>query len=147
LIYLDTSVLAAYYCPEPLSLEAERIVRSRPSPTISDLTEVELFSALSRKVRTGELNAVEAQRIATEFLAHLEGNLYRRLPIEHRHYLMARDWIGRFKTPLRTMDAIHLAVAASGKLQLVTADQGLAGSGETLGQDVLLVGSKAEKGH
>lgn len=141
MIYVDTSVLAAYYCPEPLSQEAERIVRSRPSPSISDLTEVELVSALSRKVRTGELDVTEAERIAAEFFAHLEGNLYRRLALERCHYLMAREWIGHFHTPLRALDALHLAVAASARLRLITADQGLAGSGDTLGQDVMLIGS------
>jgi len=59
--YLDTSVLAAYYCPEPLSDEAESIVRASRTPAICDLTEVELFSALSRKVRTRELDATEAE--------------------------------------------------------------------------------------
>ncbi len=141
MIYVDTSVLAAYYCPEPLSQEAERIVKSRPSPSISDLTEVELVSAISRKVRTGELDAAEAERIAAEFFAHLEGNLYRRLALERRHYLMAREWIGRFRTPLRTLDALHLAVAASARLRLITSDQGLADAGDTLGQDLMLIGS------
>jgi hypothetical protein len=86
------------------------------------------------------LDVIDAERITAEFFAHLEGNLYRRMALERRHYSMAREWIGRFRTPLRMFDALHLAVAASEKLRLVTADQGLAGSGETLGQDVMLIG-------
>ncbi len=143
MIYLDTSVLAAYYCPEPLSQEAESIVRSKPSPAISDLTEVELLSALSRKVRTRELDATEAERIATKFLTHLEENFYKRFALERRHYLLARDWLRRFSSPLRTLDALHLAVAASGELQLVTADRGYARFAGALGIDVVLVGSSS----
>ncbi len=143
MIYLDTSVLAAYYCPEPLSQEAESIVRSKPSPAISDLTEVELLSALSRKVRTRELDATEAERIATKFLTHLEDNFYKRFALERRHYRLARDWLGRFSLPLRTLDALHLAVATSGELQLVTADRGYARSAGSLGIDVVLVGSSS----
>jgi len=138
--YLDTSVLAAYYCPEPLSDEAESIVRASRTPAICDLTEVELFSALSRKVRTRELDATEAERIATKFLTHLEDNLYKRFALERRHYLLARDWLGRFSLPIRTLDALHLAVATSEALRLVTADRGFARSAEALGIDMVLVG-------
>lgn len=143
--YIDTSVLAAYYCPEPLSPEAERVVRSRPLPSISDLTEVELLSSLSHKVRNGELEMTEAQRIATKFLTHLGGNLYRRLPLERRHYVLARDWMGRFHVSLRTLDALHLAVAAFEGLPLVTADRGFARSSRTLGMDVLLIGAESRQ--
>lgn len=51
MIYVDTSVLAAFYLPEPLSERAERVVRSEAAPAISDLTGVEPFSAVPRKVR------------------------------------------------------------------------------------------------
>jgi predicted nucleic acid-binding protein len=43
--YIDTSVLVAYYCPEPLSRAAEKSIRSAASPAISPLVEVELCSA------------------------------------------------------------------------------------------------------
>jgi len=87
----------------------------------------------------GELEATEAQKIATKFSMHLDGNLYRRLPLERRHYVLARNWIGRFQTPLRTLDALHLAVAASEELRLITTDDGLAGSSQIMGMDVQLL--------
>ncbi len=45
--YLDTSVLAAYYCPEPLSEKVEKLVISADRPCISSFTEVELAPAIS----------------------------------------------------------------------------------------------------
>jgi hypothetical protein len=87
----------------------------------------------------GELEATEAQKIATKFFTHLDDNLYRRLPLERRHYVLARDWIGRFDVPLRTLDALHLAVTASEELRLVTADHGLARSSQIMGMDVQLI--------
>jgi len=132
-MYLDTSVLAAYYCPEALSRQAERLVRSRSRPAVSDLTEVELLSALSRKTRTAELAVGAAQRVAAQFRAHLDADLFRRLAVQRRHYEMARDWIGRFTTPLRTLDALHLALAESEGLTLATTDQALASAAEALG--------------
>jgi uncharacterized protein len=133
LIYLDTSVLVAYYYPEPLSDVAQKVVRSQSHPAISSLTEVELISALARKTREGGLSKQGAERIATLFLSHVEEGLYRRLLISEQHYVQARDWLQSFQTPLRTLDALHLAVAAATDLQLVTADKTLASSANDLG--------------
>ena len=65
-LYLDTGVLAAYYAPEPASAEAESLVRATPRPAISDLSEVELFAAVTRKVRRAELALADARRIRAE---------------------------------------------------------------------------------
>jgi len=51
MIYLDTSVLVPYYCPEPDSGKAEKIIIEAGLPAISNLTVVELASAVSRKIR------------------------------------------------------------------------------------------------
>jgi uncharacterized protein len=126
-------VVVAYYCPEPLSRQAERIVRSQVRPAISDLTEVEMVSALARKTRSREILHEEAQRVVAEFLVHLETNLYARLALGREHYKLAREFIGRFTTPIRTLDALHLAVAAAGGLRLVTGDRHLALSARTVG--------------
>ena len=53
--YLDTSILAAYYCPELLSEKVEKIIISAKRPCMSSLTEVELASAISRKIRQKNL--------------------------------------------------------------------------------------------
>lgn len=139
MFYIDTSVLAAYYCPEPLSEKVEEFLIDHPPPAISLLTEVELFSAISRKVREGGLHRTDASRITVKFLAHLDGTFYTRLYIEPLHYRLARDWMGQFDTSLRTLDALHLAVASSEGLTLVTADEGLAKAAKALAVDALLL--------
>ena len=133
LIYLDTSIVVAYYCPELLSHRAEQLIRAHSQPAVSDLTEVELRSALSRKVRLAELQKKSATQIASRFSGHLEEGLYTRVPLERRHYEMASEWLSRFTLTLRTLDALHLAVAASGAFRLVTADAALARSAKALG--------------
>jgi hypothetical protein len=50
--YIDTSVLGAYYCPEPLSMNAETASRRIKIPVISVLSEVEFTSLISRKRRS-----------------------------------------------------------------------------------------------
>jgi len=36
--YVDTSILGAYYCPEPLSAAAEKALRQLKTPVISVLS-------------------------------------------------------------------------------------------------------------
>lgn len=67
--YIDTSVLAAYYCPEPRSLKVEKALRKLPVPVISHLVETELYSAVSRKVRMKELNRKDANLIVSQLTA------------------------------------------------------------------------------
>jgi predicted nucleic acid-binding protein len=129
MVYLDTSVLAAYYCPETMSAKAEKaILRAGPS-AISHLVEVEFHSAAARKIREGMLSQADATSIITRFRLHIEQGYYNRLPIQAEHYEVARDWVGRFVMPLRTLDALHLAVCFASGASLLTADVVLAKAG------------------
>jgi hypothetical protein len=138
-MYIDTSLLVPYYCPETLSEAAERALRGDPSPAVSDLVEIEFFSALAKRVRAREISAGDARRTGEEFLSHLQGGLYRRIAIQRRHYEVARGWLARFALPLRALDALHLALAHVERLRLATADQGLSRSARSLGVPVTLV--------
>jgi predicted nucleic acid-binding protein len=136
LIYLDTIVLAPFYWAEALSDVVEALLRQEAKLGVSQLVEVELCSALSRRVRMGEIERDAAQAIANRFQTDLSSGFYMQLVLEPIHYDMARDWIRRFDTPLRTLDALHLAIATSHSIPLVTADEGLAVSADVLGVEV-----------
>ena len=73
-MYIDTSLVMPYYSPEALSQAAERTLRSDPRPAVSDLVEVEFFSALGRKVRVREMSAADATRTGEQFLTADNGN-------------------------------------------------------------------------
>lgn len=124
--YIDTSVLVAYYCPEPLSSHAQRVLQQQRELAISSLVEVEFASALARKVRTREMRLTDAQRILVAFQAHLDQEIFRRLPIERQHFAKAQEWLASFRIPLRTLDALHVAVAAAEGASMITADATLA---------------------
>ena len=130
MVYLDTSILAAYYCPEPLSQQVERRIRSSTEPAISELTEVELSSAVARE---RELDRQDALRILAQFHAHLESGRYRRLNLSVSHYRMAKGWLNQMEWPLRTLDALHLAVAGTASATLMTADVQLANCAQGIG--------------
>jgi predicted nucleic acid-binding protein len=109
-------------------------------PAVSELGEVELVSAVARKLRRGELGRADAERIKAAFFSHLEGSFYTRSPLEGRHFRQARDWIGSFGSALRCLDALHLAVASTLGLPLATADEAQARGAAQLGLKVIFVG-------
>jgi len=131
--YVDTSVLVAYYCPEALSEAAEKMILADGHPAVSALTEVELVSALARKIREKELSRENANHVLIEFQSHLSHFLFRRIPVGLDHYSIAFNWLAQFAVPLRSLDALHLAVAAQNNLELVTADQQLVQCARKLG--------------
>ncbi len=137
--YVDTSVLAACYLPEPKSAAANRLVASLDGPAISSLTEVELCSVLSRRVRERELSPEDGGRVLALFRTHVEGGFFRWLPLGRREFEQAREWLALFSTPLRTLDALHLAVVVSNGLALLTADRALARAARRLGATVTVV--------
>lgn len=139
MFYIDTSVIVAYYCPEPLSEKAESFLMAHLRPAISTLTEVEMVSALSRKIREGGLSRKDAGGIIAKFLSHVDGHFYIHLSVDPHHYRLARDWIGLFNTNLKMLDALHLAIAHVEGLTFVTADQRLAESARSLRLDVVML--------
>jgi predicted nucleic acid-binding protein len=137
--YIDTSVLVAYYCPEALSDRAEECILSAESPAVSQLTRLELVSAVSRKIREG-MSQEDGQKIIRQFERHLfKEKLYRLLEIEEHHYTMAAGWISQFNTPLRSLDGLHLAASCTAHLTLLTADLRLAQAAQFFGIDVTLL--------
>lgn len=139
MVYVDTSVLVAYYCPEPLSEKVEAYLTAHVQPFISALTEIELFSAVSKKVRTKEMKRKDAGRVVARFLADMENGYYTYLPVEASYFRLARDWIGMFKLSLRTLDALHLAIASSQGFSIVTTDKSLSKSAKGLGLSSILL--------
>jgi uncharacterized protein len=139
LIYVDTSVLAAYYCPEPLSARAQRVLQGEPDLAVSSLVEVELASAMARKVRTREISEADGRRLYTAFRSHLEQGMYTRLAVQSSHFAKAQEWLATFRVPLLTLDALHIAVAATEGVNLLTADTALARACTKVGVRVRLI--------
>jgi predicted nucleic acid-binding protein len=139
MVYVDTSALVAYYCPEPLSEKVEAFLTAQIQPAISALTELELFSAISRKVREKGMGHKDAGRVTARFAAHLDNHYFTYLPVEAHHFRLARSWTGMFKLSLRTLDALHLAIASSEGFSIVTTDKSLSRSAKGLGLNAVLL--------
>lgn len=124
--YLDTSVLGAYYCPEPLSSAIDEVLRKFEAPIISMLSEVEFCSLIAKKQRNRELNERQAHEVLELFANHVAEGFYRRVAMTHEHFSRARQLLTSRGVILYTLDALHLAVALAESVPLVTADKQLA---------------------
>ncbi len=134
-------MLGPYYWPERLSMTAQEFVQGHPDLAVSDLVEVELFSALGRRVRRGDISLESARRVTALFLTHLEDGRFGRLPIERAAFLTARAWLSGLQHSLQTLDALHLAVAAGHGLAVATADAGMARAAAALGMKLHQLGA------
>lgn len=138
--YLDSSIVLAYYLEETHSEQAQEIYRTRPGLQISELVDLEVLSSLSRLARVGSIELDDVRSVSVLFDAHLRDGLYRRRNLDTNHYRLARDYIARFDLPLKSPDALHLALCAAENLTLLTADRQLARNAEALGVQTELVG-------
>lgn len=139
MIYCDTSIVLAYYCPEKISEKAERRLRRAKKPVICPLVETELVSAVARKVRDRDLSAIEARKVIAVFRSHLEEGLFTVTPVERKHFRIAAELIAQFNAPLRALDSLHAAVAFDLSATLVTADKPLYRACKNLGIKTELV--------
>ncbi len=73
------------------------------------------------------------------FDEHVGAGLYRLVPIEGEDYDTAYRWIRREGLNLRTLDALHLAVASREASRILTADKGMAEAATALEIDHELV--------
>ena len=135
--YIDTSVLGAYYCPEPLSVIAQEALRAVTGPIISTLCEVEFSSLIARKRREKELRASEARDIPALFASHLSDGFYRRIALSSEHCRVAREILDAHDLSLRTLDALHLGIVFVEDSDLVTADLQLATAATKSGRTVV----------
>jgi predicted nucleic acid-binding protein len=131
-VYLDSSVVIAYYVPEAKSARVQAMYERLTTPMISELVELELIAGPSLRIRTGDVERAQGEEVMTLFDEHLNAGLYSRLQLRAEHYRWARDAISRFDLPLKSPDALHLAAAQRGGLRLVTADRQLARNAASL---------------
>jgi len=129
--YVDTSILTSVYCDEPNSRKAERVLQ-KYTPVISRLTRLELSSSVAKKLRAKTLIKSQAAAIISIFHEHIRSGVFEVQRITDGHYDLASEWLDLLTTSMRSLDSLHLAVAHSLQVPLVTADVVLARSARKL---------------
>jgi hypothetical protein len=114
-IYVDSSALAKLYVPEAESGMLDAFLRGRRGLIISELAITEVLSAVARRKREGELRAKHANEIRDAVLADADSGAFRRLDLDPEvHRVAERLLLATESLPLRTLDALHIALAFSG---------------------------------
>ena len=67
------------------------------------------------------------------------GGYFERLALGAQHYQLAADWIEALRSPLRALDALHIAVASVEGLPIATADRHLARAAKSFNVKVIAV--------
>ena len=122
--YLDTSVLAKWYLNEADSEAFVSYLKGLDSAVVSSLTRTEVRSLLSRRRRMGELTAELESLLFAAFVEDLDRGWLQLHPVEDARFIEAVHLINRYPDhPLRTLDALHLAVAVHAGIDAIaTAD-------------------------
>jgi len=140
MLYLDTSLLVAALTNEPRTAEIQYWLTAQPIETlfISDWVVTEFSSALSLKVRTGQLTPAHRADALAAFTSLAEQSLSV-LPLSRQNFRTAAHFADQYATGLRSGDALHLAIAADHGIRLATLDQVLVQAAESLGVSAILI--------
>ena len=139
--YLDTCLLVSLAFGDggfpALEIWLEQAQSS--SLWISQLVILELSDVLARSQRRGDRSAGQVagmHLMLSEFAKERLGLLERRSPDFER----ACEWVKDSRSPaLRGADALHLAIAQSHNLELITADQALVQAAQARGIPCLML--------
>jgi hypothetical protein len=134
-IYFDTSALAKWYLNEARSEEVEAYIQEHGPVDISDLTVVEMRCLLGRRRREGHIKPETELKI----FATLQEEVRQGVLISHALFdglaVSALNMLSMLsRTPLRTLDAFHLAIAREIQAHVIaTADRVMANAASDLG--------------
>ena len=142
MVYLDTSALLKRYIPEANSELFEAYFIAHAPASISRLGLVEIRCALSRKRRNKQITAEREKAAMNEIRTDIQDGILATYPVDDSHFAEALHLIDQMpKVPLRSLDALHLAIARSlDTHELATADAVLRQAAQSLGMKVAYFG-------
>ena len=105
---------------------------------VSDLAAVELASAFSRLVRMRDMSRAEARRSFEAFDAW-RVDTSRRIQLSTADIATSEQYLRRLDLTLRTVDAMHIAIAWRMDAELATFDRHMADSARKLGVAVATI--------
>lgn len=137
--YLDTCALAKWYLNEAGSEAFVEFLQGLDSAVISSLGVTEMRSLLSRRRRMGDLSVELESVLFAALLDDIDRGWLQRYPLDDARFAEATNLIARYpEHPLRTLDALHLTVAADLAVSIVaTADGVMADAAFSMGLQVV----------
>ncbi|MBV8453705.1 MAG: type II toxin-antitoxin system VapC family toxin [Deltaproteobacteria bacterium] len=140
--------MAKRYLHEAESDEFDHFLGGMISVSISRLTVVELRCLLGRRRRNHDIDASAELRVVTAFEEDIAQGFLEVHPLEDQHAIRACDLLIRLaNVPLRTLDALHLAIATGINASAVaTADETFAAAAAALRLSVEWFGAAKRSG-
>ncbi|MGA7790017.1 MAG: type II toxin-antitoxin system VapC family toxin [Xanthobacteraceae bacterium] len=136
-VYLDVNVIVALFAVDPLNARADKTMRAlRDDLVVSDLSAAEFSAVIARRVRTRDLRASEAQTAFANFDIWCAQHT-RLVGIQGIDVAGATALMRRLDFPLRTPDALHVAIAQRTGCALMTFDAAMAKVARVLRIDVI----------
>jgi uncharacterized protein len=136
-IYLDVNVLVALFVVDIHNDRADQAVKGLHDDLIvTNLSAAEFSSVIARRVRTRDLHGSEARTAFANFDTWC-GRHTSRVEVENIDISAATNLMRRLDLPLRTADAIHVAIAQRLDCTLLTFDREMARIAQNLGIEVV----------
>jgi uncharacterized protein len=138
MFYLDTSfVVASLTSDEVQSENARRWLETAEPETlvVSDWVKTEISSALSLKIRIGQLT-IEDRTVVLQRWYLLLAESLSTIKVQPEDFESAGHFVDRHELSLRAGDALHIAIAQRAGCTLVTLDKRMADAAVELGVPV-----------
>ena len=134
-LYFDTSALAKAYTSERGSADVDDFLARGTTVFLSDLNRVEMRCMLARRLRSGEISAVQEQAMWSQFLLDISNEFFEPIALPESAWSVATQLIDRVAPiALRTLDALHVAMASAlPAITFVTADRAQRNAAQQLG--------------
>jgi predicted nucleic acid-binding protein len=132
-LYLDASVIVALLTNDVLTPRADTYIRAcTPRLIVSDFAGAEFASVIARRVRTREVTEHSARTAFAELDAWIIRNT-ERVETTTADVMAATRELRRLDLPLRTADALNIAIAQRVDATLMTFDEKMAAAARILG--------------
>jgi predicted nucleic acid-binding protein len=132
-IYLDASVIVALFTKDYFTDRATSLLASKADVVIvSDFAAVEFSSVIARFVRTRSVTVEQARAVLSDFDSWSE-RACQRVATDGAVISRAEVFLRRMDTPLRTADAINIAIAEGLRASLMTFDEKMSAAARVLG--------------
>ncbi len=136
MIYFDTSVIVSALTNEERAVASRSLIATTALKASSGWVLTELASALAFKTRIGQLERDDALAVFSNFAQYVFPD-FERYEADFRDFSDAAQLMLNGSRPLRSGDALHLAIVVRRGATLATLDRAFAIAARSVGVEVI----------